>query len=69
MASIIMCQNKICIFKKDCYRYNAIPSKDQPYMKFDMKEEELECDYYHYIPTFDIFDMTSYNERKKQDGK
>jgi hypothetical protein len=39
MPDISMCQNKECQNKEKCYRYKALPSTWQSYMKFDPKED------------------------------
>lgn len=64
VMDISMCENKICIFKKNCYRYNAIPNPNwQSYSNFDL-DEELECDSYWPISTFNLFDISSLKNNK-----
>lgn len=59
MSDITMCKSKVCPFSKDCYRKNANPGHWQSYFATDpFDDEEVECDYYYYIPTIDIFDTS-----------
>jgi len=51
MPDISMCDNKRCSKKKECYRFMAIPSSFQSFMKFEetIKNGKKSCDGFYPI--------------------
>lgn len=71
MPDITMCVNIECPFRKQCYRYRAIPSDFQSYANFDTRVVKLvggvalQCDNFWEIKTEKIDDFTKAELRNK----
>ncbi len=58
---ITLCTDKTCIFKKTCRRFNTISNHfyQSYFMESPFNDDELDCDYYSYIFTINIFDVSN----------